>query len=117
MPGRCHPEPFDRLRAGSAEGSKALRHQSSCAWQHPPQTAVVVSVWMGSSGRDKQSLSSERIRFLDSARKDIFMPVTMKGPCVDPLDRRDAWCTIRVAISCVSAVDGRRAARLRRQHH
>ena len=31
--GRCHP--FDKLRAGSAEGSKALRPQSSCALAGP----------------------------------------------------------------------------------
>ena len=58
-----------------AEGSKALRPQPSCAWPAPSEPLSYVG---GSWRRDQRSLLRRRLRFLDSARKDIFIPTTIK---------------------------------------
>ncbi len=71
--GCCHPEPFDGLRTGSAEGSKALCSQS------PPGRTLVTAV--GASvriyfGEGTIGLAQAGLRFLDPARNDIFRGMT-----------------------------------------
>ncbi len=62
-----------------AEGSKALRPQSSCDLAGPLQNRCrIVGQDRGSWRRDQCSLPRPRLRFLDSARKDIFTGVE---PC------------------------------------
>ena len=48
------------------------------------RSAVAVPVRIGYSWRDQRSLSSERLRFLDSARNDMSGGGKMKGHCFKP---------------------------------
>ncbi len=80
MPDRCHPEPFDRLRTGSAEGSKALGAPIVVRLAGPPPNCCrTVGQDRGFWRRDQRTLLRRGLRFLDSARKDAFTLGHMSG--------------------------------------